>query len=140
MPQINTQTDDWCEFWRAQRLGYQLERAAAAGYGGTLQRKSQRLLTSFDKLFSDYNPQPALLHGNLWSGNYAMDRNGQAIIFDPTVYYGDREADLTMTELFGGFAHVLNHLNLFGDTYVRRAEQMMDFVLGELGKLPQYPE
>jgi protein-ribulosamine 3-kinase len=46
-----------------------------------LQRKSERLLTSFDKLFSDYNPQPALLHGDLWSGNYAMDRNGQAIIF-----------------------------------------------------------
>ena len=52
----------------------------------------------------------------------------------PAVYYGDREADLTMTVLFGGFGHVLNHLNLFGDTYVRRAEQMMDFVLGELGK------
>jgi fructosamine-3-kinase len=158
-PQINTPSSDWCEFWRTRRLGYQLEVAARNGHRGALLEKGNRLMACCDRLFAEHHPQPALLHGDLWSGNYAIEVGGGAVIFDPAVYYGDREADLAMTELFGGFGdefysayreayplhvgyslrkvfynlyHVLNHLNLFGGTYARQAEQMMDIVLGEL--------
>lgn len=159
-PQINTQSSDWCEFWRRHRLGLQLGLAARNGHSGALQSKGEHLLTDCDALFSGHCPQPALLHGDLWSGNYAMDVDGNAVVFDPAVYYGDREAELAMTELFGGFGaefhraydeaypldagyavrkvfynlyHVLNHLNLFGGAYAVQAERMMDLLLGELG-------
>ena len=159
-PQINTGSADWCEFWRAHRLGFQLELAGRNGYGGSLQRKGEALLESFPKLFRRHAPEASLLHGDLWSGNYAVGADGAPIVFDPAVYYGDREADLAMTELFGGFSsafyaayveewpldagyevrkvfynlyHVLNHLNLFGGGYRSQAERMMDVLLGELG-------
>ena len=152
-PQVNTASKDWVEFWRTQRLQFQLSLAADNGYGGGLQRKGEALLADVDAFFQNYTPAPALLHGDLWSGNYMIDENGGAVIFDPAVYYGDREADLAMTELFGGFParfyqayrdaypldagypmrktlynlyHVLNHLNLFGGGYRRQAEDMID--------------
>jgi protein-ribulosamine 3-kinase len=105
-------------------------------------------------------PAASLLHGDLWSGNHAYTETGEAVIFDPAVYYGDRETDLAMTELFGGFGegfyaaygeayplddgyplrrtlynlyHVLNHLNLFGGHYCARAEQMIKQLLAETG-------
>lgn len=158
-PQINTPANDWVTFWQNQRLGYQLELAARNGHKGALQRKGERLLAAVPVFFRDYRPQPALLHGDLWSGNYAADPQGNPIIFDPAVYYGDREADLAMTELFGGFPprfyrayresfpldqgyavrkifynlyHVLNHVNLFGGGYAVQAEQMMDRLLSEI--------
>ncbi|MGH8501949.1 MAG: fructosamine kinase family protein [Gammaproteobacteria bacterium] len=160
-PQINGYMADWCEFWRDRRLGCQLALAHRAGYGGSLQEKGARLLARFQGLFADYQPRPALLHGDLWGGNYGFDADGRAVIFDPAVYYGDREADLAMTELFGGFGeafyaayrgvypldagypvrkvlynlyHVLNHLNLFGGGYATQAERMLDFLLSELGE------
>jgi len=163
-PQINDYTDDWCEFWRERRLGYQLTVAAQAGYGGALQDKGERLLTCFHDLFTDYRPRPALLHGDLWAGNFGFDEHGEAVIFDPAVYYGDREADLAMTEMFGGYNdafyaayrevsplapgypvrkvlynlyHVLNHLNLFGGGYARQTEHMLDVLLNELGASAQ---
>jgi protein-ribulosamine 3-kinase len=159
--QINTPSQDWCEFWRRYRLGFQLHLAARNGYRGALQQKGERLLAHCDVLFSGYHPRPSLLHGDLWSGNYAMDTQGHAVIFDPAVYYGDREADLAMTELFGGFSedfycayqeaypvdsgygprkvfynlyHILNHLNLFGGAYAAQAERMLDRLLGELSR------
>ena len=155
-PQINTASDNWIEFWRKQRLQFQLGLAADKGYGGSLQRKGAALLAELDMFFQDHTPAPALLHGDLWSGNYMIADNGSAVIFDPAVYYGDREADLAMTELFGGFParfyhayreaypldpgypmrktlynlyHVLNHLNLFGGGYRRQAETMIDTLL-----------
>jgi fructosamine-3-kinase len=100
-----------------------------------------------------------VLHGDLWSGNAAADRQGLPVIFDPAVYYGDREADLAMTRLFGGFGpafyeayeitwplpdgaagrvdlynlyHVLNHLNLFGAGYLRQAVGLIDSLLGRI--------
>jgi len=109
--------------------------------------------------FSAYQPIPSLLHGDLWGGNWGTDSDGRPFIFDPAVYYGDREADLAMTELFGGFGpdfyasynascptdpgygtrrelynlyHVLNHLNLFGSGYLGRAEQMVEGLLAAL--------
>lgn len=157
--QVNTPASHWIAFWRDHRLGYQLRLAARKGYGGSLQAKGERLLDAFPALFDDYHPPASLLHGDLWGGNYATDSNGRPVIFDPAVYYGDREADLAMTELFGGFNsrfydaynesyaldagyatrktlynlyHVLNHLNLFGGGYGAQAEHMMSVLLAEL--------
>lgn len=157
-PQINTPHDDWITFWRERRLGFQLELAARNGYGGSLQRSGERLLEGFHVLI-DHDPQPSLLHGDLWGGNMAYDRQGNPVLFDPAVYYGDREADLAMTELFGGFGnafydayrehwplahgyttrkllynlyHILNHLNLFGGGYLGQASSMIDRLLAEI--------
>lgn len=158
-PQVNTRCDGWSEFWRKHRLEFQLTLAADNGYGGTLQSKGEALLGDLGTLFEDYVPRPSLLHGDLWSGNYMIDDQGGPVIFDPAVYYGDREADLAMTELFGGFPprfydayrdayplhpgyslrktlynlyHVLNHLNLFGGGYRRQAEGMIDALLSAI--------
>jgi protein-ribulosamine 3-kinase len=155
-PQINTPSDDWTTFWRDQRLGFQLDLSARRRYGGGLRRKGRQLLDCVDAFFTGYAPAPSLLHGDLWSGNYMIDAAGTPVIFDPAVYYGDREADLAMTELFGGFParfydayreaypldpgyrirkhlynlyHVLNHLNLFGGGYGAQAERMIDELL-----------
>jgi fructosamine-3-kinase len=159
-PQDNTRESDWVTFWDTHRLGYQLELAATHGYGGDLQRKGARLRAGLGQFFTDYTPPASLLHGDLWSGNYAVDTQGQPVIFDPAVYYGDRETDLAMTELFGGFParfyhayreaypldpgyavrrdlynlyHVLNHLNLFGGGYRTQAEEIIRRLLRELG-------
>ncbi|MCU7905180.1 MAG: fructosamine kinase family protein [Candidatus Thiodiazotropha sp. (ex Epidulcina cf. delphinae)] len=156
--QPNQQRDNWIDFWREQRLGFQLQLAARNGYRGGLQRQGERLLERFHVLI-DHQPQPSLLHGDLWGGNLAYDREGNPVIFDPAVYYGDREADLAMTELFGGFGnhfydayresrplspgystrknlynlyHILNHLNLFGGGYLGQATSMIDRLLAEV--------
>jgi fructosamine-3-kinase len=158
-PQINTPTEDWIEFWREHRLRFQLELAARSGHGGRLQSRGERLLDGLPLLFAGHTPQASLLHGDLWSGNFAYTRTGEPVIFDPAVYFGDREADLAMTELFGGFGrefyaayreaypldagyavrktlynlyHILNHLNLFGGGYHSQALGMIDSLLGEL--------
>lgn len=155
-PQINTRCDDWIEFWRNHRLGYQLRLAAHNGYRGRLRSAGEKLREKIPAFFGSYRPQPALLHGDLWSGNVGFDTVGRPVIFDPAVYYGDREADLAMTELFGGFSadfyaayreafpldmgyaqrktfynlyHVLNHLNLFGGSYLAQAERMIEELL-----------
>jgi fructosamine-3-kinase len=153
-PQPNTWTNDWVAFWREQRLGFQLRLAAQNGYGGRLQSLGERLLEALPAFFSTYTPQPSLLHGDLWGGNHGYLADGMPVLFDPAVYYGDREADLAMTELFGGFSadfyaayppdagygtrrdlynlyHILNHANLFGGAYLQQAEQMMQRLLSE---------
>lgn len=159
-PQRNTECDDWVEFWRDRRLGFQLELAARNGHGGLLGKRGERLLGEIERFFTDYRPVPSLLHGDLWGGNHATDSDGEPVIYDPAVYYGDREADLAMTELFGGFGpgfrvayeeawpldpgygvrktlynlyHVLNHLNLFGGGYRGQAERMIGQLLAETG-------
>jgi len=157
--QKNMAGSDWIAFWRQQRLGYQLSLARRNGYASQLQSLGEQLLSECQHFFAGYTPVPSLLHGDLWGGNYAFDADGQPVIFDPAVYYGDREADLAMTELFGGFSadfraayqdawpleagytsrkqlynlyHILNHLNLFGAQYLRQAETMMKKLLSEL--------
>lgn len=154
--QINTPASDWIKFWRDHRLGYQLRLAAKNGHTGSLQKKGERLMAGLDGFFRGYTPEASLLHGDLWGGNYGFDEAGRPVLFDPAVYYGDREADLAMTELFGGFSprfyaaynaayplesgyadrkvlynlyHVLNHLNLFGGGYLGQAERMLDALL-----------
>ncbi len=149
---MNGWSSDWITFWREQRLGFQLGLAARNGYGGKLQEMGHRLMERLPELFDGYRPQPSLLHGDLWGGNHAYLADGAPVIFDTALYYGDREADLAMTELFGGFDpefyaayiaawpldtgyatrktlynlyHILNHANLFGGGYIRQAEVMM---------------
>lgn len=158
-PQCNALTDNWIDFWREHRLQYQLDLAASHGHGGSLQSDGERLLELFPALFESYAPEASLLHGDLWSGNHAYSRTGEPVIFDPAVYFGDRETDLAMTELFGGFGagfydayrdhypldsgykarktlynlyHILNHLNLFGGGYLAQAQGMIDALISEL--------
>lgn len=158
-PQLNPQNADWIGFWRDCRLGYQLELASRNGAPATLLRTGERLAGGFAALFAGRTVKPALLHGDLWGGNAGFDRTGAPVIFDPAVYYGDREADLAMTELFGGFSadfysayraaspleagyevrkqlynlyHVLNHFNLFGGAYAAQAQTLVDRLLAEI--------
>jgi len=157
-PQINNKNSNWRDFWREHRLGFQLELAAKNGYAGKLQSQGHKLCQELDKFF-DEQPKPSLLHGDLWGGNAAVDKQGHPVIFDPACYYGDRETDLAMTELFGGFSadfyaayadayplksgyktrkmlynlyHILNHVNLFGGGYLRQAETMIAQLLAEV--------
>lgn len=158
-PQVNDPTLRWVDFWREHRLGYQLALAERNGLNRTVVRSGQSLMERFDRLFVDYAPQPSLLHGDLWSGNVAADDQGNPVLFDPAVYYGDREADLAMSELFGRFDqgfydayqaswplapgyderkilynlyHILNHFNLFGGGYAAQAGAMIDRLLADL--------
>lgn len=157
-PQINTPTADWTAFWREHRLGAQLALAGRNGYGRALGDAGARLLDALDALLPQA-PQPSLLHGDLWGGNLGWLPDGEPAVYDPAVYFGDREADLAMTELFGGFGddfyaayreawpldpgyrvrktlynlyHILNHLNLFGTGYLGRARTMIDQLLAEV--------
>lgn len=146
-PQRNPWSDDWLDFFADHRLGYQLHLAERNGFTGALQSEGTHLLGAMGQYFDDYWPDPSLLHGDLWGGNWAVC-GGAPVVFDPAVYYGDRESDIAMTRLFGGFDeafysayeeawplkpgslqrmqlyqlyHVLNHLNLFGSSYLNRA-------------------
>src|SRR6185437_832708 len=102
-PQLNAWEKDWVTFFREKRLRYQLILTKDNGHGGRLQQRGELLLANLDSFFSSYQPVPSLLHGDLWGGNSTVDERGRPVIFDPAVYYGDREADLAMTRLFGGF-------------------------------------
>jgi len=154
--QPNKWSDNWIDFWREQRLGFQLRLAAQNGYCGQLQSLGAKLLDALPAFFAGHTPQPSLLHGDLWSGNHAFIADGTPSIFDPATYYGDRECDIAMTELFGGYPasfysayraawpldaghatrrdlynlyHILNHANLFSGGYVRQAEQVIGRLL-----------
>lgn len=159
-PQPNKRSEDWLEFWRIHRLQHQLHLAATKGYRGHLQTNGEQLCHRLREFFDSYQPHPSLLHGDLWGGNTAADQQGNPVIFDPACYYGDREADLAMTELFGGFSpdfyaayretypldpgytvrkklynlyHILNHLNLFGRGYLTQVENLISTLLSEIG-------
>ena len=158
-PQINQRSPGWVAFWRDHRLDYQYRLAISNGYSGRLTEKLEQLIEGLPLLLADHPVVPSLVHGDLWGGNAAMDAAGRPVIFDPAVYFGDRETDLAMTELFGGFPaefysaykssyplaagyrtrrtlynlyHVLNHLNLFGGGYRSQAEQMTDDLVSEI--------
>ncbi len=157
--QPNDWHSDWITFWKEQRLGFQLAEAARNGLGNRLGQLGEKLLEACPALL-DHQPLPSLLHGDLWGGNLGYDEEGQPVIFDPATYYGDREAEIAMTELFGGFGadfyaaynsawpldsgyatrktlynlyHILNHANLFGGGYTGQAQQIMERLLAELG-------
>jgi protein-ribulosamine 3-kinase len=144
-PQVNGWRDDWVTFFRECRLAPQIELARHNGFD--VEMPSLHLLKG-------HEPAASLLHGDLWSGNAGFTPEGP-VVFDPAVYYGDREADLAMTELFGGFPrefyaayesqlpleagyakrkhlynlyHLLNHLNLFGGGYLEQVKATLSLL------------
>jgi len=148
-PQQNGWCDDWLEFWVTRRMEPQISWAREKGFDVSMPPM---------RLLEKHKPQPALLHGDLWSGNAGFTAAGP-VIFDPAVYYGDRETDLAMTELFGGFPrafyraydeafplepgyekrkhlynlyHLLNHLNIFGGVYLGQVKQTLRLLAGLL--------
>ncbi|HUV21960.1 MAG TPA: fructosamine kinase family protein [Gammaproteobacteria bacterium] len=157
--QINSWNTDWVEFWREHRLGFQLQLARRNGLDTLLIDRGLQLADSLGQFFTNYQPQPSLLHGDLWSGNQGADAAGNPVIYDPACYYGDHEADLAMMELFGspgarffdayrehfpidsGYSerrdlynlyHLLNHANLFGGGYASQAQQVIERLLAQL--------
>ena len=146
-PQQNGWSADWSEFFVEKRLQPQLRKAQENGF------RFEKM--NFAKILENHKPQPVMLHGDLWNGNAGFTAEGP-VIFDPAVYYGDREADLAMTELFGGFPadfyssyekhfpldagyetrkhlynlyHLLNHLNLFGGSYLGQVKATLGLLL-----------
>src|SRR5690606_13368704 len=149
-PQINQWTDDWGTFFRDYRLNVQISRIADP----RVRQEFELVLAAHGHwlahFLNEHCTQPSLLHGDLWSGNVLFDRR-KAWLIDPAVYYGDREADIAMTEFFGGFSrefyaaydaawplsgaysrkrdiynlyHALNHYNLFGSGYLGRCRAL----------------
>lgn len=143
-PQPNPWTETWIGFFAEYRLGYQIRLARTKGL---LDKRTvdevEGIISRLDLLLVEPE-QASILHGDLWGGNYLVDASGEPVIIDPAVFYGHREADLAMTELFGGFSpdfyrayeeewplqpgyrerrdlynlyHMLNHLNIFGSGY-----------------------
>lgn len=153
--QINSPKSGWIEFSREARLGAQMK-LANHYFDKDDKRLCRRLLEHLEDVLTE--PKfPSLLHGDLWSGNVMPDRNGQPMLIDPAVYVGHHEADLAMTELFGGFApafydayheivpkeseyadrrdiynlyHLLNHLNLFGGSYLTSVRRILKRYVG----------
>lgn len=148
-PQINDWVENWGDFFAEKRIGYQLKLANRRG--GNFQN-SQEIIAKVRSSLSHHNPLPSLVHGDLWFGNAGFTDKGEGTIFDPACYYGDREVDVAMTELFGGFPlafydgynqqwcldkgynqrkniynlyHILNHFNLFGGSYESQAKRMI---------------
>jgi fructosamine-3-kinase len=158
-PQVNGWSDDWVAFWRDRRLHSQLRLAAHNRLPSRMIDRGERLASDCAAFFRTYSPHPSLLHGDLWGGNASGSRSGP-YVFDPAVYVGDREADVAMTTLFGGFPaemigayrdsfpldegftvrrdfynlyHVLNHANLFAGGYVAQAAQSIERLVAEIG-------
>lgn len=147
-PQQNPAEDDWATFFLWHRLAPQLDMLDSEDPDGAWGRQQRPLFECWLKRFRHHRPEPALVHGDLWSGNAAMIEEGEPVIFDPAVHYADRECDLAMSRLFGGFSeafyqsyeatwplpadhrqrlpwyqlyHLLNHARLFGGAYRERA-------------------
>ena len=159
-PQANGFAHHWLDFWREKRLVAQLRIAARNRLPSKTIDRGERLASDCDALFRGYEPQRSLLHGDLWGGNVSCLPDSTPVVFDPAVYVGDRECDLAMTELFGGFPrdfmaaystawplddgyrarrdfynlyHVLNHANLFGAGHVAQAGAQIERLLAEIG-------
>jgi protein-ribulosamine 3-kinase len=159
--QMNIPSEDeknnWTKFYFNKRLLFQFKLAQRNGYADEKLRKCfSSLEDRIEDILKESEEKPSVLHGDLWSGNFMSDENGNPCIIDPAVYYGHREADLAMTKLFGGFNsefynsydqayplkagyeyreniyklyHVLNHLNLFGRGYYSQALSLIQFYL-----------
>jgi fructosamine-3-kinase len=149
--QPNPFTPSWVDFYREQRLAPQWQSAIQAGLPNKLANHIERLMSTLSDFIDDSQIKPSLLHGDLWHGNTAVEKNSDApVLYDPAPYFGDPEADLAMTRLFGTFSanfydayhefhpqqpdwqqrskiynlyHALNHFNLFGRGYLPLVEQ-----------------
>lgn len=150
--QANQAMESWPEFWRGRRLEPQLRSAVDAGYLSEEQARFDRLFDGLEDLLGDVS-EASLLHGDLWNGNVHILRDGMPALVDPSVYYGHREVDLAMSELFGGFGrdfyeayeeawpvdaayherrralyqlyYLLVHVNLFGGSYVASVRERL---------------
>jgi fructosamine-3-kinase len=158
-PQANGWSDDWHGFWRDKRLHAQLRIAAGRRLPSRMIDRGERLAADCGAFLIGHRVEKSLLHGDLWGGNAAALEGGVPALFDPAVYVGDREADVAMTELFGGFPagfkaayaadwnladgytvrrdlynlyHLLNHANLFAGDYVRQAGKSIEKLLAEI--------
>lgn len=155
--QLNSYANSWSDFYLKNRLEFQYKLAEKNGYATPeLKSKFIKIERILPDIIKGSEEPPSLIHGDLWGGNYLIDSQGDAVLIDPAVYYGHREADLAMTKLFGGFSpefyigynetfplqddyqyreniyllyHVLNHLNLFGHGYYSQAIDLMNFYL-----------
>lgn len=151
------ENNNWVNFYFNKRILFQLRLAEKLGNETPELRKGiSKLENKIQVIIGGTQEKPSLLHGDLWSGNYMVDENGNAVLIDPAVYYGHREADLGMTKLFGGFSsefyraynetfpledgydyreniyklyHVLNHFNLFGGGYYSQALSLIKFYI-----------
>jgi protein-ribulosamine 3-kinase len=150
-PQANPKSDNWSEFFLWHRLGKQLERLDRHDPDGQWSGLLEPLVTRWQQRFGHHHPQPSLVHGDLWSGNAARLGSDTPVLYDPAVHYADRECDLAMARLFGGFDecffraydeawplpedhrdripwyqlyHLLNHANLFGGQWLTRARSL----------------
>ncbi len=155
-PQSNREHESWADFYCEERLKPQFERLFNRGAPPQLEHHATQLFRKIPALLDNYTPAPSLLHGDLWSGNFSADEQGEPVLYDPAVYFGDRETDLAMSELFGGFSsdfyaaynqawrldpgyqrrkplyqlyHVLNHANLFGGGYVNQTISLIRKIL-----------
>ncbi|MGZ5662734.1 MAG: fructosamine kinase family protein, partial [Usitatibacter sp.] len=158
-PQRNGWSEDWHAFWRDRRLHAQLRLAAGKRLPSRMIDRGERLAADCHELLRGHVATKSLLHGDLWSGNASALGPSRSVVFDPAVYVGDPDADVAMTELFGGFPpdflaayraarpagtgysvrrdlynlyHVLNHANLFAGGYVRQAAESIDRLLAEI--------
>jgi len=152
LKQSNVQQNSWTDFFIHERIEPQLKLANEKGLIGNA------MITQFNNLYRKLNElipeeKPALLHGDLWNGNFLVNDKGLATLIDPAVYYGHREMDLAMTKLFGGFdmefysaydesfpldkgfedridIHnlypLLVHVNLFGGGYVQQVKAVLE--------------
>lgn len=157
-PQPNAWTASWTTFWAEQRLGAQLELLGQAGrLSSPRAQRLERLITRLGEWIDDQAMQPSLLHGDLWGGNWLIEANNTPVLIDPAAYYGDREAELAMCHLFGGFPphffhaydeawppapgrderiplyqlyHLLNHLLGFGESYGAQVDAVLRWYVG----------
>jgi len=157
--QVNGWERDWVRFYAKKRLAPQLDWAVARSLDPAIRTAGERLIDALPAFFSDYHPRPSLIHGDLWGGNHGFLADGTPVLFDPAAYYADREAEIAMTELFGGFSprfcaayeaawpldpgyrtrrdlynlyHVLNHFNLFGGGYGRQSASLISRLLAQV--------
>jgi len=158
-PQKNIASENeklsWVNFYSNNRLLYQFNLAERLGNSTSeLNRSRSKLENKIDTIIAETDEKPSLLHGDLWGGNYIIDETGYPCLIDPAVYYGNREADLAMTKLFGGFDskfyaaytevfplsegyeyreniyklyHILNHMNLFGSGYYGQCLDLINY-------------
>jgi fructosamine-3-kinase len=152
-PQDNRWLPTWIGFYGQRRLGFQMDLAGRQGLmPAERRRRLERLIDRLDRWIDESACRPSLLHGDLWGGNWLVDAAGQPVLIDPAVYYGEREAELAMCRLFGGFPadfyaaydaswppapgrdervplyqlyHLLNHLNLFGEGYGGQVDSIL---------------
>ena len=151
LPQSNKNYGDWTLFYVHERLLPQLKMAKEKGLLNSSEIPSESYLVKGCRQFFP-KVKPALLHGDLWSGNYLISDQGVPYLIDPALYFGHHEVDMAMTELFGGFSsnfyaayaeqipaetlqnerrdiyqlyYLLVHLNLFGRTYYPSVKQLL---------------